>query len=769
MVNPVAISNPQDLPGAGFDFRDVRQLFEDAAADMHEQQMLFMDGFSLQDAMAAFEIGEPRLDSGYIAPGDTKVEFNPLALLLPEELCWIIDTALFYEMEWHNGNFMSHSVHTFLYFHHLDYIDPDIVPSYFLNSNDPLRPPELITVVLRAAVAGLLKCCDLTWRELSKGAVQDTEDWQSDKCEVYLLEGTPVRVVISMLEEASVWVSDSPKIPYYWKNHLVWRLQLRKAFLQLLDSNVHRPLQFQVYLRICQESIENIRSQPLHQPSEGSPARLAFDPYVSRSLNTAVPIRVLHVGSFSETLDALDAFFEGLKEISQMAGVHSVSTWKAVGLLHVWNAKLPIAKPYIRSFTQSAFYNGVLVFDQHSPSWLVDRFFHETIGITWAQFQGYIHHRWVGTSPPPLNTLERDIHKLAISDVKGNWSNQPRRRRQLMKSLIGWHRIYDVLTEMLFDVNVSDLPNNHILLFIPKTVLLWRLSSIREIVLSGFQLEFYSPEEKTFAYWYLTRVFEMELECFENLLAAMPPDTLAYREMIYNQQLTTALQALCASLFIMTIPLLSFNWRRTKPNFFRRYKWAFKPEYEQFVTEPVGQPDLAEFMRVCLGILKNGVTSSPREGIEFAVGLLRDMLTGSNEPVLGAWAQCWIGERREFIEKLISVAEGLFAVVPAERNRSSLNGALTILSSSPSHPTTSSSPSITVTETVASSSTIVRAANAPNNEENDDEYDVCDGEGKGKLLRNVRAEKVNLRWDVNVHPWFPIPVVDRHLPGTEVQ
>lgn len=32
MVNPVAISNPQDLPGAGFDFRDVRQVFEDAAA-----------------------------------------------------------------------------------------------------------------------------------------------------------------------------------------------------------------------------------------------------------------------------------------------------------------------------------------------------------------------------------------------------------------------------------------------------------------------------------------------------------------------------------------------------------------------------------------------------------------------------------------------------------------------------------------------------------------------------------------------------------------
>lgn len=54
----------------------------------------------------------------------------------------------------------------------------------------------------------------------------------------------------------------------------------------------------------------------------------------------------------------------------------------------------------------------------------------------------------------------------------------------------------------------------------------------------------------------------------------------------------------------MTIPFLSFNWNRTRPNFFRRYKWAFKPEYEKFETEPVAHPDLVEFMRACLDVLK---------------------------------------------------------------------------------------------------------------------------------------------------------------------
>jgi len=76
-------------------------------------------------------------------------------------------------MEWHNGNFMSHTVFTLLYTRHLDSIDPDTIQKPSLAPEDPHRPLELITIVLRASVAGLLKCCDLTWRELSKGAVQD--------------------------------------------------------------------------------------------------------------------------------------------------------------------------------------------------------------------------------------------------------------------------------------------------------------------------------------------------------------------------------------------------------------------------------------------------------------------------------------------------------------------------------------------------------------------------------------------------------------------
>jgi hypothetical protein len=76
-------------------------------------------------------------------------------------------------MEWHSGYTLSQTIYSFLYVHSLKEIDPDFAFGGSSPRSDSLRPPELITVVLRAALLGLLKCCDLSWRELNKGNVYD--------------------------------------------------------------------------------------------------------------------------------------------------------------------------------------------------------------------------------------------------------------------------------------------------------------------------------------------------------------------------------------------------------------------------------------------------------------------------------------------------------------------------------------------------------------------------------------------------------------------
>lgn len=50
---------------------------------------------------------------------------------------------------------------------------------------------------------------------------------------------------------------------------------------------------------------------------------------------------------------------------------------------------------------------------------------------------------------------------------------------------------------------------------------MYRLSVIREVVLSGFQLSLHTNEERVFAYWYVVQVIEMHLSCIDQLMPGM--------------------------------------------------------------------------------------------------------------------------------------------------------------------------------------------------------------------------------------------------------
>lgn len=84
-------------------------------------------------------------------------------------------------MGWHGGLALSQTVYTLQYVHHLG----DITHPFFTvgggarlfespyDPEDPERPLKLVTLVLRSSVFGLLKCCDLVWREIAHDHVVD--------------------------------------------------------------------------------------------------------------------------------------------------------------------------------------------------------------------------------------------------------------------------------------------------------------------------------------------------------------------------------------------------------------------------------------------------------------------------------------------------------------------------------------------------------------------------------------------------------------------
>jgi len=64
---------------------------------------------------------------------------------------------------------------------------------------------------------------------------------------------------------------------------------------------------------------------------------------------------------------------------------------------------------------------------------------------------------------------------------------------------------------------LQDMACEPLLSQLPSIALLWRLPIVREVVLSGFQLELYSEDERSFAYWYAAQVMEAHLQCLDNI------------------------------------------------------------------------------------------------------------------------------------------------------------------------------------------------------------------------------------------------------------
>ncbi|KAF9460883.1 Mak10 subunit, NatC N-terminal acetyltransferase-domain-containing protein [Collybia nuda] len=623
---------------------------------MEPGSYMLMENFTLLDAMSAFEIGEPRLDSGLVIAESIRPSFDPTMPLLPEEICWILDRSFAYEMEWHAGNLLSHTIFTLLYTHQLAEIEVDFMPPPQTTESDYTRPPELVYVVLRPCVMGLLKCCDLSWRELSKNAVQDVEDWQSEKSDVSLLEGLPVKYILSQLEDANKWVLGTTKLTAPWRNALYARITLRKTILQLMQSDIFvDPPSFEGLLNTAAEQLVVIRNHHPPEPHSNSPAHLAFDPWVARRLKTFVPLRIVPVRTPDETWQTLDAMLQGWRELRRLSRTTSLATWELVGQLRVWLPQSISHTAYLRSAMQSTFYDGLLILGKHTYVWMVDRFFFESLGVSYDSLVKTIRDYWTGPAPPPISQMERILYKLIAPHIRGQWLNPPRRRRHLAKSLVEWHSLYSMLSEIVAQVDRTNSPNGDIVAQMPTVALLWRLSSIREIVFSGFQMDLFSPEERPTAYWYAAEVLEEHLLCFENIKPTVPKNSSAFAEIHFQHQLLSALQAMAIATFVSCISQISFSWDRLRPSFFRRYKWAFRPEYDRIRIPVVASPSLSHLLPACNSLLEEEFFS-PADSVATAEMILNGLIETES---LGGWAGQWADERIKFLEGLIKACVGL--------------------------------------------------------------------------------------------------------------
>ena len=77
--------------------------------------------------------------------------------------------------------------------------------------------------------------------------------------------------------------------------------------------------------------------------SPGSPAQLAFDPYIGRRLQMFTPIRMILPPDFQKTCNAIKRLLDGVDEINLLKDRNELVTWEVsflslhlqwVGLIH---------------------------------------------------------------------------------------------------------------------------------------------------------------------------------------------------------------------------------------------------------------------------------------------------------------------------------------------------------------------------------------------------------------------------------------------------
>lgn len=119
---------------------------------------------SVMSVTNTFQIGDPKMDSGCLAPGETLEEtYDVSRNLEPNEVLGIIDQLLCLEMAWHLGYPLSQTILTSVYIEAL--VEP--APATLEEANfvrkrtawDRDAPRDVMKLVLRAYCLGLVRTC----------------------------------------------------------------------------------------------------------------------------------------------------------------------------------------------------------------------------------------------------------------------------------------------------------------------------------------------------------------------------------------------------------------------------------------------------------------------------------------------------------------------------------------------------------------------------------------------------------------------------------
>ena len=142
LENEPAGSIIDELDGQRAVWHDVLPLLDAAATELSLGDLLHGEGFHLQEAMSALEMGDPQMDSmASAAPEDEPTPSLPPETISAADLVGVLDEMLCCEHAWYASSALAHSLFRLDWLHAI----PEIRPL-------ELRAPLLAAVKVRVRV-----------------------------------------------------------------------------------------------------------------------------------------------------------------------------------------------------------------------------------------------------------------------------------------------------------------------------------------------------------------------------------------------------------------------------------------------------------------------------------------------------------------------------------------------------------------------------------------------------------------------------------------
>lgn len=224
---------------------DITEAFKDAAAELDVGQLVKGDHFTLFDAVQGLEIGHPTMDAGLLDEGETLEDgYDVSQHLLPEEIIYIMDQLLAYQMAWHQGFSLVQNVFSSVHIDSLLSMEREEgQPTKIVNPSTGGEPNELVQTVLRAFCISVIKSCDIVIDVIRSQEYYEEEDFNTQTCDRTMLNDFRDNDYLQLLYEAYDWVQRKGRSRELSEEHsnallarLAFNTRLLEAFIPIPEE-----------------------------------------------------------------------------------------------------------------------------------------------------------------------------------------------------------------------------------------------------------------------------------------------------------------------------------------------------------------------------------------------------------------------------------------------------------------------------------------------------------------------------------------------------